>query len=132
MSENEPAGWITSILSGSQGKAMSSRGRGGPSLETIINYAIYTATACASVYLLSNLVNQLMDNPSASSALKREIGRKLKRPELEKMDFTAHEGKLFADVVAPEDIDVCFEDIGGMDAKLEELRDNIILPLEMW
>jgi hypothetical protein len=100
--------------------------------ESIAHIAIYTATTAFTFYLLHGLLSRLMDNPSASAALKKEIARKLKRPELEKMSFTAHEGKLFADVVAPIDIDVCFDDIGGMDEKLEELRDNIILPLEMW
>lgn len=133
MSETESFFWLGSPSSTSQGKPGESRRGGGQSLgETILQYAFYAAVSSATVYMLQHVISQLMDNPSASSALKKEIARKLKRPELEKMDFSAHEGKLFVDVVASTDIDVSFDDIGGMDAKLEELKDNIILPLEMW
>ena len=63
---------------------------------------------------------------------KEELSRKLKRPDLVSMNFTEHEIKLFPDVIAPDDFDVCFDDIGGMDIKIEDIKDNIFLPLEMW
>ncbi|EEP77818.1 hypothetical protein UREG_02667 [Uncinocarpus reesii 1704] len=45
--------------------------------------------------------------------------------------LTQYEQAIAMDVVAPEDIPVSFEDIGGLDDIIEELKESVIYPLTM-
>ena len=63
--------------------------------------------------------------------MKRELAKRLHRPEIEVMDLNSHEARLAQDCVASENIDVSFADIGGMEEQLEVVKDNIILPMQM-
>ena len=65
------------------------------------------------------------------NALKRQLAKRLRRPEIEVMDINSYEARVSVDCIAPEDIDVSFADIGGMEEQLETVRDNIILPMQM-
>ena len=58
----------------------------------------------------------------------KALASKLKgRPPL-KVALREHELEVAADVVAPDEIDVCFEDIGGLGEVGKALQRNIILP----
>ena len=48
------------------------------------------------------------------------------------MTFDRHETLLLPDVVGPDDIDVSFEDVGGMDEQLQEVKDNVVLPFHIF
>ena len=48
------------------------------------------------------------------------------------MFFDSHEIRLLPDVVAVDDIDVSFEDIGGMENQLQEVKDNVVLPFHIY
>jgi ATP-dependent 26S proteasome regulatory subunit len=63
---------------------------------------------------------------------KKALAARLSRPEILIMEFSEYESKLFSDIIACHEIDVGFKNIGGLNEKLEEIKDNIILPLEMW
>ncbi|KAF3387353.1 Protein MSP1 [Penicillium rolfsii] len=55
-------------------------------------------------------------------------GRRQRRGEL---TLNQYEQAVAMDVVAPEDINVSFEDIGGLDHIIEELKESVIYPLTM-
>ncbi|PYI12029.1 AAA-domain-containing protein [Aspergillus sclerotiicarbonarius CBS 121057] len=55
-------------------------------------------------------------------------GRRQKRGELV---LNQYEQAIAMDVVAPDDISVSFEDIGGLDEIIEELKESVIYPLTM-
>ena len=53
------------------------------------------------------------------------------RPRKEDLNLTQYEQAIAMDLVAPEDIPVTFEDIGGMKDIIEELKEAVIYPLTM-
>lgn len=104
-----------------------------------ISLKIVTLTAQIGLsYYLMTKTTQLMqsilngkDGGLDVAKMKRDLAKRLRRPEIEVMDLNAHEARLSQDCIASEDIDVSFADIGGMEAELEIVKDNIILPMQM-
>lgn len=45
------------------------------------------------------------------------------------LDLSEHESIIAAEVVHPQDISVKFEDIGGLDAIIDDLKETVIYPL---
>ncbi|KAL2012876.1 hypothetical protein VTN00DRAFT_401 [Thermoascus crustaceus] len=58
-------------------------------------------------------------------------GRRRRKHRSEDLELTQYEQAIAMDVVAPEDIPVSFEDIGGLDEIIEELKESVIYPLTM-
>ncbi|KAJ9195031.1 hypothetical protein DTO166G4_4100 [Paecilomyces variotii] len=58
-------------------------------------------------------------------------GGRRRRQRKEDLELTQYEQAIAMDVVAPEDIPVSFEDIGGLDEIIEELKESVIYPLTM-
>ncbi|KAI1977914.1 mitochondrial dynamin GTPase Msp1 [Ophidiomyces ophidiicola] len=67
------------------------------------------------------------DSDDSSSSRKRKSHKSKK----ETLELTQYEQAIAMDVVAPEDISVSFEDIGGLDDIIEELKESVIYPLTM-
>ncbi|KAK9457327.1 P-loop containing nucleoside triphosphate hydrolase protein, partial [Dipodascopsis uninucleata] len=94
-------------------------------------FAIVTISSCAMYYLMSTFLDsyKMPGNPVAAKksddALKKILSRK---PGIEK-DLDSYEKALMAEVVCPEDISVSFEDIGGLDEIISELRESVLYPL---
>lgn len=57
--------------------------------------------------------------------------RKSRRPRKEALVLNQYENMIALDVVAPEDIAVTFEDIGGLGDIIEELKESVLYPLTM-
>ncbi|KAF2705668.1 AAA-domain-containing protein [Pleomassaria siparia CBS 279.74] len=53
------------------------------------------------------------------------------RLRMEDLDLTPYEQTIAMEVVAPEDIPISFEDIGGLDSIIEELKESVIYPLTL-
>ncbi|KAL2061679.1 hypothetical protein VTL71DRAFT_7056 [Oculimacula yallundae] len=53
------------------------------------------------------------------------------RPRKEELNLDQYESQIAMEVVAPEDIPVGFDDIGGLDDIIEELKESVIYPLTM-
>ena len=53
------------------------------------------------------------------------------RPRREDLVLTQYEQAIAMDLVAPEDIPVTFDDIGGLNDIIEELKESVIYPLTM-
>ncbi|KAG4415370.1 hypothetical protein IFR04_011519 [Cadophora malorum] len=54
-----------------------------------------------------------------------------RRPRKEDLSLDQYESQIAMEVVAPEDIPVGFDDIGGLDDIIEELKESVIYPLTM-
>ena len=66
-------------------------------------------------------------------ATSRDIAKRLQRSDIEQIEFTAYESKIAMEAVTSvEDMNVTFADIGGLTEQLSEIRDNIVLPFQIW
>lgn len=63
---------------------------------------------------------------------RRELARKLNRPELESLEFSKHELSVAMDVICPDDLKTSFSDVGGMEKEIDVIVDNVILPFKFW
>ncbi|KAI9736076.1 MAG: hypothetical protein M1818_006252 [Claussenomyces sp. TS43310] len=72
------------------------------------------------------------DDSESSSDDESSKDKKLSRgPRKEDLVLNQYESQIALEVVAPEDIPVGFEDIGGLEDIIEELRESVIYPLTM-
>lgn len=78
------------------------------------------------------LIGGSEEDSAAAQAAKKSLAKRLKRPEVEEMTFDSYEMKLLSEILGPDEINVSFQDIGGMDEQLEEVRDNVVLPMQLW
>jgi ATP-dependent 26S proteasome regulatory subunit len=85
-------------------------------------------------YITTKITSMLSGNDSKenNSVFIKQLAAKLRRPELEFMVFNNHEIQILRSVVCPQDIDVSFEDIGGIEEEMEEIEENSILPIVLW
>jgi ATPase family AAA domain-containing protein 1 len=78
--------------------------------------------------LKSAAILRRLDEPQNVST---EVHTDHERPRKEDLVLTQYEQAIAQDLVAPEDIPVSFEDIGGMKDIIEELKESVIYPLTM-
>ena len=53
------------------------------------------------------------------------------RPKVADLQLTSYEQNIAMELIAPKDIPVSFEDIGGLEDIIEELKESVIYPLTM-
>jgi hypothetical protein len=63
---------------------------------------------------------------------RRVLAKRLNRPEIEVMEMNAYEARISTDVFSPEEIDTSFANIGGLEEELADVKDNVVLPMQMW
>ena len=96
----------------------------------VLGLSLYATNKLLS--MAGSLLDSINEPAKASGEIKKALSKRLKRPEIEGMTFDAHELKLLNDIIGPDEIDVTFNDIGGMEAELEEVKDNVVLPMQLW
>lgn len=132
--------FLNELVGGRQSRTVSRDSSDGDSLTTIaIEIVKLGVTIGLSVYLinksLSILESMTGNDPTAKAdrqAAQQALAQRLKRPDIVGMKFDEHESKLLADIIAPDEINVSFKDIGGMEEQLEQVRDNVVLPFQIW
>ncbi|KAF2637540.1 AAA-domain-containing protein [Massarina eburnea CBS 473.64] len=62
---------------------------------------------------------------------RRRRRRRDSRARIEDLELTSYEQSIAMEVVAPEEIPVSFEDIGGLESIIEDLKESVIYPLTM-
>ncbi|AGO10488.1 AaceriABR036Wp [[Ashbya] aceris (nom. inval.)] len=104
-------------------------------LKTVTDWSVLIGTGISLYYLLHRLFNDA-DGPLASvSKESREkqstTWRRLveANPELSRVHLNSYEQNALASVVTPQDIDVSFSDIGGLETIIDELTESVIYPL---
>ncbi|KAF2795898.1 AAA-domain-containing protein [Melanomma pulvis-pyrius CBS 109.77] len=60
-----------------------------------------------------------------------EYGSSGRRLRMEDLELTPYEQTIAMEVVAPEEIPISFDDIGGLDSIIEELKESVIYPLTL-
>jgi len=115
---------------------MSSESEQSP-LLVLLNISLDLLKVGASLYLswrLLGVLSAALGNNVAqfNKEANKSLAKRLKRPEIEFIDFSNHEQHYFSHIIAPGDIDSSFEDIGGLDSELEDVKENIILPIRIW
>jgi SpoVK/Ycf46/Vps4 family AAA+-type ATPase len=73
-----------------------------------------------------------MEGGDASMDSKQSLAKRLKRDDILTMTFNSYEARLLNDVLGSEEITVTFEDIGGLAEQVDDIHDNIVLPLQLW
>ncbi len=83
------------------------------------------------VYYSTNyILNKILDNQNSGKEAMKRISVILKRPELTNIQLNNKEAEIALNsVVNPDDLKDTFDDIGGLGEELQEIRDNVILPI---
>ena len=84
-------------------------------------------------YMIYKFVSStLIDSSVNLDKEKKALAKKLLRMDIEEMEFTSHEMVISREVLAAEELNVKFADIGGMHTHIEEIMENIILPMKYY
>ena len=95
---------------------------------------VLTGAGLSMYYLLNHILSDVVDSGVRNRELEQKSKGILKRlqstnPELKSITFTQYEKALLNSLVTPEEISVTFDDIGGLEEIIDELREAVILPL---
>ena len=87
-------------------------------------------------YLIRYLIRSVDPEHKQKASLEKQSNAILKRleersatPTLDGSTLTRFEKTVLTEVVAPEDISVSFDDVGGLDSIIKDLRESVIFPL---
>lgn len=134
-----PPSSSTMTINGSSSGSGSSRGDRSELTIFVLEVTKLMVGAGVAYYLgkvlakeLSKILNAEQGDPKAIAAVKTSLAKKLRRPEIETMNFDAYELRIIPEVVGAEEITTGFKDIGGLDDAIEEVQDNVVLPLQIW
>ncbi|CUS22715.1 LAQU0S06e04390g1_1 [Lachancea quebecensis] len=107
-------------------------------LKTIADLSVFVGTGISLYYLITRLLNEAEGGPlsgkSKESRQKQsQTWEKLvaARPNLKTVTLNSYERSVLASVVLPQDIEVKFSDVGGLEDIIEELTESVIYPLTM-
>jgi len=98
-------------------------------------YAISLSVAWFVATRFARIIENTLRNGSDRDGLlaaKKQLAKRLNRPEIETMDFDSYEMRLMVDVLGPDELDVTFDDVGGLESQLEDVKDNVVLPIRLW
>ncbi|CAZ84747.1 unnamed protein product [Tuber melanosporum] len=112
----------------------------GRKTKLLIDLFLLAATQVSAYYLVKWLISYRDPDREKRDMIKKKSSAVLRRLDdnhqrqggkgrLERTTFTSYEQTILTEVVAPEDIHVTFNDIGGLDNIIEELREAVIYPL---
>jgi len=92
--------------------------------------------AAYGLYMTAKMVDRMsmLNEPTKEKERqsRAQLAQRLKRPELENMPLDQYEARIASEAVDASTLGVSFADIGGMSAELEEVRDNVVLPMKCW
>ncbi|KAG9037042.1 hypothetical protein FRB95_006895 [Tulasnella sp. JGI-2019a] len=92
--------------------------------------ALFVASQVAMYYAVRYIMDGLVDKESGSSKKAKQKGSKIMdRLGKKDLDLTHYEEIIAAEVIHPDDINVKFSDIGGLDSIVSSLRESVIYPL---
>jgi ATP-dependent 26S proteasome regulatory subunit len=88
--------------------------------------------ATAGIFYIAKLAASMVEDQKMSKSAKKQLAEKLKRRDIEGMEFTQHEGAIAADIQSADEITTKLSDVGGLDDILKDVKDNVLLPLKVW
>ncbi|KAF1922427.1 AAA-domain-containing protein [Didymella exigua CBS 183.55] len=89
------------------------------------------AKSAAATRKLDAILSSKRRNSHGDSDSDDEADARGRRPRMQELVLNSYEQTIAMEVVAPEEIPVTFDDIGGLDAIIEELKESVIYPLTM-
>ncbi|XP_047965832.1 outer mitochondrial transmembrane helix translocase-like isoform X1 [Salvia hispanica] len=95
-------------------------------VQELLLYAASAALSCLVLFMGLRSLDPNRDAAKKAMDHKKEIARRLGRPLIE---TNSYEDVIACDVVNPDDIDVTFDSVGGLDSIKEALNELVILPL---
>lgn len=103
-------------------------------LKVLSDLFIFAGAGLSVYYILNNIINEYVDSSvknKDSEKKGRSILKKLQlsNPQLKEVSFNQYEKSLLNSLVTPEEISVTFEEVGGLQDIIDELREAVILPL---
>lgn len=101
-------------------------------IKTISDYVLLGATLGASYYLMSTYFSETFRSSDEQKRSTKHL-KKLSNqsPELKEIlgNLSQYEKRVLAFLVPPEEINVSFDDIGGLENVVADLKETIILPM---
>ncbi|KAF8477947.1 AAA-domain-containing protein [Russula ochroleuca] len=95
--------------------------------KVIIDVAIFLASQAAAWYTVHWLLNSY--GHEGSTEVKAKPMEALKRLGHQKLKLDEYEKRIASEVIHPDDIDVTFSDIGGLEDIISSLQESVIIPL---
>lgn len=95
---------------------------------------LLTGASLSVYYLLNAIINEYLDKSiknKESDKKGKGILKKIQNsnPHLKNISLNQYEKTLLSSLVTPDEISVSFEDIGGLQDTIDELREAVMLPL---
>jgi SpoVK/Ycf46/Vps4 family AAA+-type ATPase len=90
---------------------------------------ILGVTQCVLFFGVKYLLKTLDPNHNKKKQAKETAGQIMARMGCDKMDLNEYEQIIASEIIWPEDLNVEFKDIGGLDDIIEELNESVIYPL---
>lgn len=107
-------------------------------LKTIADLSVLVGTGISLYYLVSKLLNDVEAGPlsgRSKESKNRQVSQwqKLvsKKPELTKVNLNSYEKTVLSSVITSDELDISFEDIGGLDSMIADLLESVVYPLMM-
>ncbi|CAI4062181.1 hypothetical protein SKDZ_07G2790 [Saccharomyces kudriavzevii ZP591] len=107
-------------------------------LKTITDLSVLVGTGISLYYLISRLLNDVESGPLSgkskeSKAKQSSQWEKLvkRSPALSEVTLDSYERTILSSIVTPEEINITFQDIGGLDPLISDLHESVIYPLMM-
>lgn len=105
-------------------------------LKTVTDLSVLFGTAISVYYLVNRLLAETEGGPLGGKSKESKERQSLVwqrlcqvNPALEEVSLNSYERSVLASVITPQDIDVTFDDIGGLEDVVEELTESVIYPL---
>lgn len=103
-------------------------------LKLLGDIFILAGAGLSMYYIVHSLLNDYVDSTVKNKDNEKKLKGILKRlqmtnPHLKEITFNQYEKALLSSLVTPDEISVTFDDIGGLQDIVDELREAVILPL---
>ncbi|KAG6545174.1 hypothetical protein Mapa_013286 [Marchantia paleacea] len=95
--------------------------------QELVLYAVSAALSCLVLFVGLRHLDPNRSQAKKAAERKKEISRRLGRPFIQ---TNTYEDMIACDVINPEDIDVTFNSIGGLELVKQSLHELVILPLQ--
>jgi len=103
-------------------------------VKLVSDLLLLTGASLSVYYLLNAIINEYLDKSiknKESDKKGKGILKKIQNsnPHLKNISLNQYEKTLLSSLVTPDEISVSFEDIGGLQDTIDELREAVMLPL---
>lgn len=97
--------------------------------KIVLDIAILLVTQAAMYYTISWVLESYGPSDNEKKKAKTKSVQMLKRLGRDKLELTEYEQIIAAEVIHPDDINVRFSDIGGLEPIISSLQESVIYPL---